>query len=258
MKVIAFCNQKGGVGKTTTAVNLGSALQLLGKKVLLIDLDPQANLSSYLGFEKDNKPTISEVLASEVSGMNVPLDAVIRHNEPNNLDFIPSNINLANAETILIQAISREMVLSRRLNDITSKDVIEEYDYIFIDCNPSLGVLVSNALAASDGLIIPVQTQKFALDGLDTLTSIYEKIKSACNQKLELVGVLPTMVDSTNMSRNIIAKLEERYPEKVFKTTISRSVEAANSSENMLCLTMGKHKLGNEYKELAKEFLERI
>ena len=196
MNVIALCNQKGGVGKTTSAVNIGSALQIMGKKVLLIDLDPQANLSSYLGFENDDKPTITHLMMSAVTGQKVDVSDTIRHNEMNKLDFIPSDIMLSNAEVILIQAISREQVLSRILRN----PIFQNYDYILIDCLPSLGVLLTNALAAANGLIIPVQVQKFALDGLQSLTDIFEKIKTTINEDLELIGVLPTMVDSTNMS----------------------------------------------------------
>ena len=253
MNVIALCNQKGGVGKTTSTVNIGSALQIMGKKVLLIDLDPQANLSSYLGFENDDKPTITHLMMSAVTGQKVDVAETIRHNEMNNLDFIPSDIMLSNAEVILIQAISREQVLSRILRN----PIFQNYDYILIDCLPSLGVLLTNALAAANGLIIPVQVQKFALDGLQSLTDIFEKIKTTINEGLELIGVLPTMVDSTNMSKNTTAALTERYGEKMFKTAISKSIEAANSSEKMIALPLTKHKLGMEYKELAKEVVAR-
>lgn len=253
MNVIALCNQKGGVGKTTSAVNIGSALQIMGKKVLLIDLDPQANLSSYLGFENDDKPTITHLMMSAVTGQKVDVSDTIRHNEMNKLDFIPSDIMLSNAEVILIQAISREQVLSRILRN----PIFHNYDYILIDCLPSLGVLLTNALAAANGLIIPVQVQKFALDGLQSLTDIFEKIKTTINEDLELIGVLPTMVDSTNMSKNTTAALAERYGDKMFKTTISKSVEAANSSEKMIALPLTKHKLGKEYTELAKEVVAR-
>lgn len=256
MKIIALCNQKGGVGKTTTAVNLGSALQLAGKKVLLVDLDPQANLSSYLGFEGDDNATITDLfmmLATSAKLDDEVVEEAIRHNEQNDLDFIPSDINLSKAEVSLMQAISRETLLKR----ILRKEVLAKYDYILIDCLPSLGVLISNALAASDGIIIPVQTQKFALDGLSGLESVYEQIQVNINEKLELIGVLPTMVDATNMTKAIIAKLEEMYGDKLFKTRISKSVEAANSSERMIALTLTKHKLGDEYKALAKEVIKR-
>ena len=257
MKVISICNQKGGVGKTTTAVNLGSALQLMGKKVLLIDLDPQANLSSYLNFDKelDENSTIADAIVAKASCQKIDYDECIRHSENNHLDYIPSDIRLAEAEVILFKAMAREKVLSRI---IASCDRFQSYDYIIVDCLPSIGVLISNALSASDYLLIPVQAQRFALDGLDALMGVYEQVKEIMNEKLEIVGILPTMTDNTNMSKNVVSSLVERYGDKVFNTHISKSVEAANSSEKMVALPLGKHKLGNEYKELARELVARV
>lgn len=249
MKIISIANQKGGVGKTTTAVNLGSALQLNGNKVLLVDLDPQANMTSYLGYEGSDKPTISNLMLSVVTGQLVNASDCIVHNEANNIDFIPSDINLANADNFLLQAVARETVLRR----ILSNECFKRYDYIIIDCLPSLGVLLTNALTASDGLIIPVQAQKFALDGLVMLNNIFEQIKEMVNDKLELIGVLATMVDSTNMSKSVVARLSERYGDKLFETKISKSVQAAVSSEEQKALTLSSGKLGKEYKELGKE-----
>ncbi len=253
MNIIAIANQKGGVGKTTTTVNLGSALRLTGKNVLLVDLDPQANMSNYLGFENDGKPTVSDLMMSFVVGQEVNTADSIRHNEDNDIDFVPADINLANADYYLLQAVAREKVLKR----ILSNELFRYYDYIVIDCLPSLGVLLTNALTAADKLIIPVQAQKFALDGLTMLMNIYEQIKDAVNDKLELLGVLATMVDNTNMSKSVVEKLSERYGDKLFLTKISKSVEAANSSERMKALTFGKSKLGEEYKQLGAEVMER-
>lgn len=252
-KIIAIANQKGGVGKTTTTVNLGSALRLMGKNVLLVDLDPQANMSNYLGFENDGKPTVSDLMMSFVVGQEVNTAESVRHNEDNDIDFVPADINLANADYYLLQAVAREKVLKR----ILSNECFRGYDYIIIDCLPSLGVLLTNALTAADKLIIPVQAQKFALDGLTMLMNIYEQIKDAVNDKLELLGVLATMVDNTNMSKSVVEKLSERYGDKLFLTKISKSVEAANSSERMKALTFGKSKLGEEYKQLGAEVAER-
>lgn len=257
MKIISIANQKGGVGKTTTAVNLGSALQIEGNKVLLIDLDPQANLSSYLGFEKIGKydnPTISHLMISCVTGMEVYAQDCIYHNDTNKLDFIPSDINLANADYYLIQAVAREKVLKR----ILTNECFQSYDYIIIDCLPSLGILLTNALTASDGLIIPVQTQKFALDGLTMLNNIVQQVKDAVNEKLELIGVLATMVDNTNMSKAVLEQLSAKYGSKLFTTKISKSVTAANSSEQQKALTfMGNSKLGKEYLEVGAEVKAR-
>jgi chromosome partitioning protein len=161
--IIAICNQKGGVGKTTTAMNLGAALAKQGKRVLLCDLDAQANLSEYLGFEEDDKPTITELFAVVAAQAYIDADTVkssIRHNELNGVDYIPANINLANADVFLLNALRRETVLKR----ILTEDVTKDYDYVLIDCLPSLGVLLLNALAAADSILIPVQVQKFSID----------------------------------------------------------------------------------------------
>ena len=174
----------------------------------------------------------------------------VRYNEKNKLYYIPADISLANAETIMTTALARETILKR----ILSQSVIESYDYVLIDCLPSLGILLINALVAADEMIIPVQTQKFSLDGLQALTELYEQIRSTINPALKLAGILPTMADFTNVSRNALKSLADRS-DKVFDTVIHKSVEAAKSSEsgNALCKT--KNKLGDEYKALAEEIL---
>ena len=256
-KIISVANQKGGVGKTTTAMNVGVALRLAGKRVLLIDLDPQANLSTYLDFDRtfDEKPTISHLMMTAIGQMKKLEDVkqYIRHNEVNDIDFIPSDINLANADCYLAGVISRETVLKRML----SKDIVEDYDYIIIDCLPSLGVLLMNALVASNGVIIPVQAQKFAFDGLGMLNNIFEQVKETLKPDLEIIGVLPTMVDNTNASRRIVEQLKENYNEKLFNTVIHRATEAVESTAKHKSLCIYKNKLGEEYKALATEIMER-
>ena len=256
-KIISVANQKGGVGKTTTAMNVGVALRLAGKKVLLIDLDPQANLSTYLDFDHtcDKNPTISHLMMTAIGQMKKLEDVkqYIRHNEVNDIDFIPSDINLANADCYLAGVISRETVLKRML----SKDIVEDYDYIIIDCLPSLGVLLMNALVASNGVIIPVQAQKFAFDGLGMLNNIFEQVKETLKPDLEIIGVLPTMVDNTNASRRIVEQLQERYNEKLFNTVIHRATEAVESTAKHKSLCIYKNRLGEEYKALATEIMER-
>jgi chromosome partitioning protein len=254
-KIIAIGNQKGGVGKTTTSLNLGTALALKGEKVLLIDLDPQANLSAYLGFECDGKPTISEALAYAAgAGQNkVTANECIRNSEKNRVDYIPANINLASADFYLLAALSKETVLKRLL----TTDITEKYSYILIDCLPSLGVLLTNALTASNELLIPVQTQKFALDGMQMLMQIYNDVKNSLNPALKICGVLPTMVENTTMSKSTLVKLQEQYKKDVFNTVIHKSTEAANSSESGKSLCLRNCKLGDEYKALALEVLER-
>lgn len=250
-KVIAVANQKGGVGKTTTTVNLGAALALIGKKVCLIDLDPQANMSAYLGYEDNGSPNINDMMMTAVRGGEVP-DGIL-HNEKNNVDYVPSDINLSSADFYLSQALARESVLKR----ILSADHFAEYDYIIIDCLPSLGVLLMNALTAADGVVIPVQTQKFALNGLQGLTDVIEQIKGTVNPELEIIGILPTMLDGTNMTKDTMEALTEQYSDNLMKTRISRSVEAAYSAQKCSSLCLNNTKLGEEYKALATEVLMR-
>ncbi len=256
-KVISVANQKGGVGKTTTTLNLGTALALEGFRVMLIDLDPQANLSSYLGFEGDEKPTISNLMLSIACNQkieNEDFESCVRVSEENKISYIPSDINLANAETYLMNALSRETVLKR----VLKQEYLEKYDYVIIDCLPSLGTLLINALTASDNVIVPVQTQKFAFDGLKSLLQICNQIKDTLNRDLKILGIVPTIVEEqTNMSKRTLEMLEETYPDIVCKTMIHKSVTAANSTEKNRSLCLNKNRLGDEYKALAVELFER-
>ena len=255
--VIAVSNQKGGVGKSTTAYNLGACLSLKHeKKVLLVDFDPQANLSEYLKYEPDGNSTMTQLIMSLYTGNSLNAEFVrktIRHNEVANVDYIPSDINLANAEMLMVTMISKEYVLRRVLSD----EVVGAYDFVLIDCLPSLSTLLINALTVADKVLIPVQTQKFSMDGLQSLESLTQLVKVNTNPKLELIGILPTMVDRTNISRNAVAELAKKYGNTLFQTCISKSVEAAKSSENGTPPCMTGHKLGQEYDELAQEVLER-
>ena len=255
--IISVSNQKGGVSKTGVSFNLGSALALKhDKRVLLVDLDPQANLSEYLKYEPDGKPTLTQLVMTACTGGRLTPELVgsaIRHNDTAGVDYIPSDINLANSETLMQTALSRETILRR----ILSEDNIYGYDFVIIDCLPSLGTLLINALTAADRLLVPVQTQKFSLDGLQSLTALYEQIRAAINPKLNMLGVLPTMVDRTSVSNKALAELHEKYGDVLFDTYISKSVEAAKSSENGIPLCMTAHKLGTEYDNLATEVLSR-
>jgi len=255
MDIISVSNQKGGVSKTGVSFNLGAALALKhDKKVLLIDNDPQANLSEYLKYEPDGEPTLTHLVMTVCTGRTLTPEYVksaVRHSDTAGVDYIPADINLANSETLMQTAISRETVLRRILANV------EGYDFVIIDCLPSLGTLLINALTAANKLLIPVQTQKFSLDGLQALNNLYEQIKTAINPSITMLGVLPTMVDRTSVSRNALEELNEKYSDVLFKTQISKSVEAAKSSENGTPLCMTAHKLGKEYCELAMEVLSR-
>lgn len=255
--IIAISNQKGGVSKTTTAYNLGACLALNhGKKVLLVDIDPQANLTEYCGYEVDYTPSMTSLIMTVCNSSSVSPEKVksaIHHSEKANLDFIASDINLASIESFMSSALSRETILRR----ILSEEVTKNYDFVIIDCLPSLSTLLINAISASDKVIIPVQTQKFSLDGLQALESILKQVKTTINPYLSLLGVLPTMTDRTKISRNAIETLQEKYGDLMFKTTISKSVEAAKSSETGVPLCTMNSKLGVEYETFAMEVIER-
>lgn len=256
-KIISVANQKGGVGKTTTAFNISAALALKNSRVLAIDFDPQADLSKYADFDNtDGNPTMSDLLIGKV-GMSkaVEIKDCIRHSEINNLDYIPCDINLANADLFLAGVLSRETILKRILND----DIIKQYDYVIIDCNPSLGVLLMNALTASSGVIIPVQVQDFAFGGLKTLTGVIAQIQETINPDLEIIGVLSTMVDRTNASKRVVEQLENIYNEALFSTQIHRDTQAVESTKQhkALCLIKGS-KLGEEYIASTDELTKRI
>lgn len=257
-KVIAIGNQKGGVGKTTTALNLGAALSRKGKKVLLIDFDQQGNLSNYLGYRPNNENdiTIFELLSEMVNQSEVfSLQTAINHNEKENVDYIAADISLSNAEMLLFGAMSREHMLK---NILDSKPT-QGYEYIIIDCSPNIGILFINALVAADGLIIPVQSQKFSLAGLQQIFNVFNKVKKFINPKLELYGILPTLVDNTVISRNIVNTLKENFNDIVFNTSISRRVEAPESTCTETSLVNKKNStIGAEYIAVTDELLQRI
>lgn len=253
-KIISIANQKGGVGKTTTALNLAAALKQNGKNVLLVDFDPQANLSDYLGYTHNvTKATISTMMSNLVNGTRMNSVHSI-YTSAEGLEYIASDIQLSSAEIFLINAMSRETVLKR----ILTQDEFTKYDYIIIDCLPSLGILMVNALAASDYVIAPVQAQKFALDGISLFLNAFKMVKTNLNPGLELSGILLTMYDNTNMAKAVQEALREQFGDLLFETTISRSVEATNSTYEQKSLVSRKSsKLGKQYLELAEEFLNR-
>lgn len=251
MKIISICNQKGGVGKTTTAQNLAAGLAVQGKTVLCIDFDPQGNLSECLGHEPDELPTVTELLLDAVRGGTLDPACAIRRNAED-LCYIPADIRLSGAELFLSQAMFREQMLRRVLGKLPP------FDYIIIDCLPSLGILLTNALLAADSVLIPVQAQKLALSGLDDLLNTVDLVRQQGNPKLEILGILLTMVDETNMSKAVNSDLRQRFDTLMFETAIRRSVEATNSSYAQQSLIHTRNsKLGEQYSQVVAELLAR-
>ncbi|MEG2421356.1 MAG: AAA family ATPase, partial [Oscillospiraceae bacterium] len=241
------------VGKTTTCVNLAAGLVKAGKSVLCVDLDPQGNLSDYLGHEPDDGLTITDLMLGAVQGCpRDPMDAVRQNAE--GIRYIPANIKLSGAELFLSQAMFREQVLKR----VLSAPSLLVFDYVFVDCLPSLGILLTNALIASNSLVIPVQAQKFALGGIEDLLSVYNVVKQQANPALTIDGILLTMADSTNMAKAVEDELRERFPCLAYETVIRRSVEATNSTyEQRSLVGNGSSKLGSQYTKVVQEFMRR-
>ncbi len=249
-KIIAIANQKGGVAKTTTAVNLASCIAVFGKKVLLIDIDPQGNASSGLGIDKENvEYCIYDVL---INGL--PVESVICKGDIDGLDVVPATIQLAGAEIELVTAISREIKLKKAIQNLK-----EKYDYIFIDSPPSLGLLTINALTAADSIIIPIQCEYYALEGLGQLMNTIELIRKHLNPALEIEGVLLTMFDArTNLSIQVVEEVKTYFKNKVYSTIIPRNVRLseAPSHGKPIIIYDPKSRGAEVYQELAKEVTE--
>src|SRR5690606_10727238 len=216
-KVIAMCNQKGGVGKTTSTINLGASLAEYGRRVLLVDLDPQGALSAGLGVPHyDLDHTVYNLLVEP----RVSIDEVLINTRVKNMDLVPSNIDLSAAEIQLVTEVGREQALARALHP-----VLDRYDYVLIDCQPSLGLLTVNGLACSDGVIIPTECEYFSLRGLALLTDTVDKVRDRLNPKLEISGILVTRYDPRTVnSREVMARVVERFDDLVFDTVITRTV----------------------------------
>ncbi len=251
-KIIAFANQKGGVGKTTSAVNITASLGLLGKKVLICDLDPQGNATSGFGINKKNiKNSSYEVLIGFASA-----ESAVLKTEFENIWIIPSNINLAGAEFDLYEMENREYRFKNAIEAIK-----DDYDYIIIDCPPSLGMLTVNALACADGLLIPMQCEYYALEGLGMLMNTTSKIKKLYNPALEITGILLTMYNGRLvLSMQVVSELKRFYADKLFATPISRNVKLTEAPGfGMPVYYHDKYCKGaREYMEAAKELITRI
>ena len=248
-KVISVANQKGGVGKTTTTVNLSTLLAKKGKKVLLIDTDPQGNATSGLGITKEVELSVYDILVGDTE-----FDETIQETAIKNLSVCPSNISLAGAEVELVSMMSREQRLKTKL------DVIKDrYDYILIDCPPSLGLITLNAFTASDSVLIPVQCEYFALEGLGQLLNTVNLVKKHLNKNLEIEGALLTMYDArTNLSNQVVKEVKKYFEDKVYKTVIPRNVRLSEAPSYGMPISIydPRSKGATAYEKFTKELLK--
>lgn len=248
-RIISIANQKGGVGKTTTAVNVSSILARKGKKVMLIDCDPQGNATSGLGVEKDAENSIYDVLMNEVDIKQTLQDTCIK-----TLKICPANMNLAGAEVELVNQMSREQRMKTALEEAKG-----EFDFILIDCPPSLGLVTLNAFTASDSVLIPVQCEYFALEGLGQLLNTINLVKKHLNKELEIEGAVLTMYDMrTNLSNQVVKEVKKYFGERVYKTVIPRNIKLSEAPSYGMPIILydDKSKGARCYEKLTKEILK--
>ena len=248
-KCIVFVNQKGGVGKTTSAINIGAYIARAGKKVLLVDFDSQGNMSSGVGVSKD-KPTIYELLAEQVSG-----DEAVKHTPVDNLDAISASIDLSGAAIELVDQEDREFYLKNALAPLQDK-----YDYIIIDCPPSLGILTLNGLAAADSVLVPMQCEYFALEGITLLLQTVEKVQKEINPDLKIGGIFFTMYDSrTRLAQDVVMQVKAYFKDLVFNTIIPRNIRLSEAPSHGLpiCKYDPDCVGARSYEKLAEEVIRR-
>ena len=250
-RIVTMCNQKGGVGKTTTSINLGAAVAEYGRRVLAIDFDPQGALSAGLGVDNHDSTTIYDLL------LNPKLDPkdAIQQTSVEGLDVIPANIDLSAAEVHLVNEVAREQILSRVL-----RRVVDDYDLILIDCQPSLGLLTVNALTAAHGVLIPLESEFFALRGVALLKETIEKVQDRLNPALELDGILVTMFDSRTLhAREVMDRVVETFGDTVLDTVVRRTVKFPDASVAGLPVTQfaPEHAAAEIYRQLARELIAR-
>ncbi len=251
-RIIAMCNQKGGVGKTTSTINLGAALAEYGRRVLLVDFDPQGALSVGLGI---NPHELDRTIYTLLMDRSTRVHDVIRPTNVKDVDLLPANIDLSAAEVQLVSEVAREQVLSRVL-----RPVLDDYDVVLIDCQPSLGLLTVNALTASHGVVIPLECEFFALRGVALLVETIEKVKDRLNPRLEVDGILATMFDPRTLhSREVVARVVEAFDEQVFHTVIGRTVKFPDASVAAEPITTyaASHAGAYAYRLLARELIAR-